>query len=468
MSGDAGAARVGPLVEGPVLPTLVRLAAPTTAVLVAQALVGVAETWYVSFLGRDALAGVSLVLPIFMLMTMMSNGGIGSGVASAAARAVGAGRPRDADAVALHAVLLGLGLGAIFTVGAWLAGPPLYRALGGEKESLAAALAYSNALFAGSVPFWIVNLLAAALRGAGDVRLPAKVTLAGAAIIVAVSPALVFGFGPIPALGVAGAGGAVALYYVGAAAFLLRRLGSGRSTLRIAFGPPRRRHLADILRVGLPTAASAIQPNLTVVVLTGAVGRFGVDALAAYGTASRLDYLLVPVLFGLGSAVLTMVGVNVGAGQIERARRVAWVGSYVAFAGAGAVGLVAALTPASWLGLFSQEPSIVAIGALYLRWVAPLYGLFGAGFVMSFAAQGAARALVPLLAGTARMAVAAGLGAFAVARFGAGLSTLFVFVALSTVVYAGIALGAALSGRIFREPAPDAPVVDASPHPAEG
>ncbi|HEU4537189.1 MAG TPA: MATE family efflux transporter, partial [Polyangiaceae bacterium] len=435
------------------------------AVLVAQAAVGVAETWYVSFLGRDALAGVSLVLPIFMLMTMLSNGGVGSGVASAAARAVGAGRPRDADAVALHAVLLGLGLGAAFTAGAWLGGPRLYRALGGEGASLEVALAYSNALFAGSVPFWIVNLLAAALRGAGDVRLPAKVTLAGAAVVVAASPALVFGLGPIPALGAAGAGVAVALYYVGAAAFLLRRLGSGRSTLRLAFGPPRRRHLADIARVGLPTAVSAVQPNLTVVVLTGAVGHFGVDALAAYGTASRLDYVLVPVLFGLGSAVLTMVGVNVGAGRIERARRVAWVGALVAFAGAGAVGLAAAFAPAIWLGLFSREPAVVATGALYLRWVAPLYGLFGAGFVMGFAAQGAARALYPLLAGTARMAVAAGLGAFAVTRLGAGLSTLFALVALSTLAYAGITLAAVLSGRVFREPAPAEPVADAGPPP---
>src|SRR6059036_1896226 len=78
------------MLEGPI--------APTVAVLVAQTLVGVAETFYVSFLGTEALAGVALVFPVLMLMQMMSNGGVGGGVASAIARAIGAGRRADADA----------------------------------------------------------------------------------------------------------------------------------------------------------------------------------------------------------------------------------------------------------------------------------------------------------------------------------------------------------------------------------
>src|SRR3954454_17597536 len=167
------------LLTAPILPTLLRLALPTVTVLVAQTAVGIAETYYVGFLGTDALAGVALVFPIFMLMTTMSNGGLGSGVASAIARAVGAGRQHDADALVFHSVVLAIIAGALFSGGILWGGPALYSALGGRGQSLAAALQYSNYLFAGSVAVWIVNLLAAALRGSGNVKVPALVTLIG-------------------------------------------------------------------------------------------------------------------------------------------------------------------------------------------------------------------------------------------------------------------------------------------------
>ncbi len=444
------------VVDGPVLSTMIKLATPTVLVLVAQSLVGVAETWYVSFLGSDALAGASLVFPIVMLMTMMSNGGLGSGVASALARALGAGRREDANALVWHAVVIAGGAGLLFTALAWWLGPPLYRALGGSGGALDAAVSYSQILFAGSIPIWIVNLLAAALRGAGNVKLPAKVTLVGSAIVVAVSPALIFGLGPIPAMGIAGAGLATVLFYVGAAAYLLRRLSASGLSVRLTRSSLRAPLLRDVLRVGLPTAMSTVQPSLTVIVLTGTVGLFGTQAIAGYGMASRLDYLLVPVLFGISSAVLTMVGMNVGAKSFERARRVAWTGAALGFAVAGSVGLVVAVAPTSWLHIFSHDPSVVEPGASYLRWVAPAYGLFGAGFVLSFASQGAARVLWPFLAGTARLVVAAGGGFLAVRCFGASLTVLFLLVGASMVAFFGVIATALSAGSALRAPVSDA------------
>src|SRR3984893_3786513 len=130
------------LLTGPILRTLLKLGWPTIVVLVVQTLVGVAETYWVSFLGTAALAGVTLVFPISMLMTMMSNGGIGGGVASAVGRAVGAGRRHDADALLMHALLLAVGFGLLFTAGVLLLGPALYRALGGQGATLDAAVEY--------------------------------------------------------------------------------------------------------------------------------------------------------------------------------------------------------------------------------------------------------------------------------------------------------------------------------------
>jgi putative MATE family efflux protein len=434
------------LLKGPIASTILRLSLPTAAVLVVQTLVGVAETYFVSFLGTEALAGVALVFPVLMLMQMMANGGIGGGVAAAVARAVGAGREADATALVLHALVLGVALGLVFMVVVFVGGPALYRALGGEGAALAAALDYSNAIFAGAILLWVTALLAAALRGAGNVRAPARITFVGALVLLPLSPVLIFGLGPLPALGVTGAGIAVALYYAGAAAVLLRHLLAGRASVGLARAPLQRRLFVDILGVGALSAVGTVQANLTVALVTGAAGLYGTTAIAGYGIASRLDYLLIPLLFGLGTGALTMAGAAVGAGDVVRARRVAWTAAAVGGGAVGLLGVFVALVPEAWAGIFTDDPAVLATASQYLRIVAPFYVLFGGGYMLYFASQGAGRILVPVLAGTARLAIAGFAGWLAAAAFGIGLGGLFAIVAAASVAFAFICV-LAVRGR---------------------
>ena len=435
--------------NGSILSTMLRLAWPTVIVLVVQTFVGVAETYFVSFLGTDALAGVALVFPVLMLMQMMSNGGVGGGVASAVARALGAGRRDDADALGLHALVLAVAFGFLFTAAELLGGRVLYRLLGGEGNALAAATAYADVVFSGAILVWVVSLLAAALRGGGNTVVPAMVTLGGVFVLLPLSPALIFGFGPLPRLGVAGAGVAVVIYYLAAAVALILFMRTRRSVVHLRFDLRRIewRLLVDVLRVGGLSALGTIQSNLTVVLVTGAVGLFGTDAIAGYGIASRLDYVLIPLLFGLGTAVLTMVGTNIGAGQLARAQHIAWIGALLAAAITETIGLAAAVVPYAWLGLFSSEPAVLATGALYLRVVGPSYGFFGLGLMLYFAGQGAGRVVWPVLAGTARLTVAALIGWLAVAGFGASLGLLFSIVAVSSLTFGAITAAALWIGR---------------------
>jgi putative MATE family efflux protein len=423
---------------------MLRLALPTVVVLVVQTFVGIAETYFVSFLGTDALAGVALVFPVLMLMQMMSNGGIGGGVASAVARALGGGRKEDADALTCHALALALAFGLVFTGAEFLGGPTLYRALGGERGALAAALAYADVVFSGAILVWIVSLLAAALRGAGNTVVPAAVTFGGVFILLPLSPLLIFGWGPFPRLGIAGAGFAVVIYYLAGTLALVAYMRSSRSTLRLSLDLRRLewRLFRDVLRVGGLSAIGTIQANLTVVLVTGAVGLFGTDAIAGYGIASRLDYVLIPLLFGLGTAALTMVGVNIGAAQVARAQRIAWMGAIVAAGFTEAIGLAVAAFPRGWLGLFTSDPAVIATGSLYLRTVAPFYGIFGIGMLLYFAGQGAGRVLWPVLAGTTRLFVAAAGGWFVVAALGGPLGALFVTIAVATLAFGGLTAGA--------------------------
>src|SRR6202000_618299 len=177
------------------------------------------------------------------------------------------------------------------------------------------------------------------LRGSGNVRVPALVTLIGAIVTIPASPMLIFGLGPFPRLVISGAGLAFGLYYTAAMLFLLRYMASGRSGLTFRVGPLRWKLFADILKVGVPTALNAMLTNLTVILVTGAVGLFGTSALAGYGWASRPGYTLIPLLCGVGTATLTMVGVNMGAGQGARARKIGWVSGLVGLLLTGTIGL---------------------------------------------------------------------------------------------------------------------------------
>jgi putative MATE family efflux protein len=379
-------------------------------------------------------------------MQMMSYGAIGGGVSSAVARALGGNRSDEAAALAWHALILACVIGLIFTVGALAGGPSLYRAIGGATATLEAALTYSNIVFAGSAPLWIVALLSSALRGAGDVKIPALVTLAGAVILVPLSPALIFGWGPLPRLGIAGAGTAVAIYYVLAALALIGYMRSPLSPLKLSIVRLDRRLFKEVLGVGLLSAIGTVQVNLTVACITGVVGLFGSDAIAGYGIASRLDYLQIPLLFGLGTAVVTMVGVNVGADQMARAHRIAWIGAAIATGFTELLGLFVAIYPRVWLALFSDEPAVLAVGTLYLRTVAPVYGAIGLGMMLYFASQGAKRVLWPVLAGTVRMLVAALVGWYVVAGLGGDLAALFRTVAAAAILFGSITAAAMLAG----------------------
>jgi putative MATE family efflux protein len=458
------------LLEDPIVPTLLRLAAPNVVVMAIQAVVSAAEAVFVGWLGPEALAGVSLVFPLIMLMQTMSAGGMGGGVASAVARALGAGRRQDADALAWHALLIAVAMGALFTTGALWSGPLLYRALGGIGAALTAALAYSNVVFAGAIAFWVFNILASVVRGAGNMLLPAGIVVGGAAVTLSFSPALIVGWGPLPRLGVVGAATALVTYYTAGSLVLLGYLASGQSLVRLSVAGLRIRWalLWDILRVGLPGSLNTIQANLTVVLLTGLVGPFGTFALAGYGMGARLEYLQIPLVFGLGSALVTMVGTNVGAGQVARAQRIAWLGAAMAGAVTGGIGLAAAVFPRAWLGLFSQHPDVLGVGTTYLHRVGPAYGFMGLGLALYFASQGTGRVLWPLVAGFGRLLTAAVGGWLAIHWLGGSLPGLFLAIALSLAVFGmtvAVAIGADAWGSrgAIIQTAPEAARRDRSP-----
>ncbi len=439
------------LLEAPIGRTILRLALPNIVVMAIQAGIGLVETYFIAKLGTNALAGLALVFPVQMLFVMITAGAMGGGILSAVSRALGSARTDDANALVWQSIWIALVLGLVTTIVMLAAGNVLYSAMGGRGEALAAALVYSHVVFAGAIPLWLYNSLAAVIRGTGNMLVPALVTAIGAIILIPLSPLLIFGFGPVRGFGIAGGAMAVVAFYVVGSAIFAAYIWSGRGVLQPARTPQRFRWTLSrgVLKIGALSSIVSTTTNLAIAIATALVGVYGSAAVAGFGTAVRLEYLLVPLVFGLGTPVASMVGTSIGAGQNKRALRVAWTGAAIAGGLTGAIGAAAALYPQGWLSLFGDDATMNAVGSQYLRIVGPFYGFFGIGLALYFASQGAGRVGWAMGASLLRVAVAA-FGGLAVVRWGAGIDGVFAALAAGLAIYGILNIVAVASGVWFR------------------
>jgi Na+-driven multidrug efflux pump len=197
--------------------------------------------------------------------------------------------------------------------------------------------------------------------------------------------------------------------YSGCAMFLFWYLNSNRARVPLDFSTARLRwnDFRDILRVGALACVSPVQSILTALILTRLVSSYGTETLAGFGIGARLEFLLIPVAFGVGVTCVSMVGIAIGAGDVDRARRVAWTGGFYAGALVGVIGLIVAIWPDHWSTLFTNDRGVLSAASAYFTWAAPTYALYGIGLCLFFASQGAGKMLWPVLAGSVRFAVIA-------------------------------------------------------------
>src|ERR1700730_3801884 len=283
--------------------------------------------------------------------------------------------------------------------------------------------------------------------------LPRVVSVGSVIAHILISPVLIFGWGPVPALGPAGAGWGLIVPFGAGSLVLLAYLRSSRSlvTLRFHGVPLQWRLFAEILKVGVPGLVNVMITNLSVVLLTGIAGHLGREAAIGYAMGARLEYILIPLAFGFGTAIVAMVGTNWGAGQYRRAREIGWTGAATVAALCGTIGLVVAFQPGLGIVLFSDDADVARLGTLYLHIVGPAYLCFGLGLGLFYVMQGLGRGVAAMNANAVRMIVSAGGGLVAVYWFDLGVAGFFAAVAAGFCVYAALLVRA-----VFGVKAPDA------------
>jgi Na+-driven multidrug efflux pump len=285
-----------------------------------------------------------------------------------------------------------------------------------------------------------MNALMSVIRGTGNMFVPALVSCGSVVLMLPLSPCLIFGLGPFPALGVAGSAVSLLVTYVAGTIVLAWYILSGRCVVKFASTTLRWRTFVAILGIGAAGTVVSLLINLTASVNNALVSSLGgAGAVAGYGTAARLEFLLIPLAFGLGAPLVAMVGTNIGAGNRQRAQKIVLIGGAVAFGVTETIGIFAALFPEGWIGLFTKDATAIAVGSDYLRIVGPAFGFFGLGIGMYFALLGANLLFWPIVGAVLRSAIALCGGAIAALWFGS-LQAMFIVLALALFVSGTIPL----------------------------
>jgi putative MATE family efflux protein len=400
-------------------------------------------------IGTAALGGFAFVFPFVILMQTLAAGGIGGGIAAAVARATGRKSRTDAHDLAVHGLIIALVFGSAFTVVMIGFGRPIFRVLAsargvGDAASIDAATTYATGFFAGAVVTWILQALASTFRGLGDAAFPGRWMLMSSLMQMPLGYLLTFGVGEFAGLGIIGIGLAAPAAQCFALIILMRRIRRdvGGLSLRPTGTSLRYANFRDILRVGLMSSLISVFSSATTLFVTAFVAPYGVAALAGYGLGSRLEYFLIPLTFGIGSALTVLVGQAIGRGDLFQARRIALTGATVAFLLCGTVGVLAYLTPETWADLFTSDPAVRDATVAYLRYLGPSYAFFGLGLSLSFALQGAAQVGIPVCAAILRPVIisVAVLAGFIQTLFGLYAVAAAAIVAYGVINFAGFLL----------------------------
>ncbi len=426
------------LLAMPPLRAILSLAMPTTFVMAVAAASNVLSTWYVSRLGADAIAAVSLVFPISLLATTAMAGGLGAGAASAIARALGGGHKVEAGVLAWHALALSIVAGVLFGLGMIVAGRMVFALMGGRGDVLDMATLFAQVLFGGASITFVGAMFDSIMRGEGNMRVPAIWSSTSLVLQMLITPVLMFTAG----LGLIGSALAVLVSQLATTVPRVLWVFGGRAVVRPTLHGRRATldSTMEILRVGVPAALSTCISNLGIMVMTGVLARLGEPDLVAYGLGTRLDFVLLSLAYGFGAALLTLVGMAAGARRHDLVWGYAVRTAVICVVLLAIPGMILSWRPELWIGLFTDSPGIHAVGAEYFRLIGPSYPFMGAGMVCAFAFQALGRATTPLVLMTVRM-VGVLAGAIVCTQwFGLGERSVFATIALGNVIGATVLL----------------------------
>lgn len=398
--------RKAKLTEGSVGRHLVKMTVPMLLGISTMMAQGLIDAWFLGRVGDEALAAFSFGFPILMIITSVAIG-LGAGTSSVVARAIGADNHRRARRLATDSLLLSFIITASMAAVGVMTIDPLFKLLGAPADMIPMIRTFMTILYTG-VPFLVVGMVGtSSMRATGDTVLPGKIMICGAILNVILDPIFIFGIGPIPAMGLNGAATAALLargtMFFGTLYFLVYRLDL------VSFNKPDPAELKqswkDILHVGLPAAGTNAIIPVAMTVITAMIARYGHEAVAGFGVASRIESLVLVVFYALSSVIGPFVGQNLSAGKEQRIQQALRLCAIFSMAIALVIALLLATASGFLPRLFSDNPDVNNVTRLFLL-IAPVsYGAYGIVMVMNAAFNGLGKPMPAVYVSVTRMII---------------------------------------------------------------
>ncbi|MDH3439227.1 MAG: MATE family efflux transporter [Gammaproteobacteria bacterium] len=394
------------LTEGSVGRHLIAMAVPVLFGIFTMMLQAFIDMYFIGRVGVRELAALSFAFPVLMVVTSVAIG-LGAGTSSVVARAIGANNHRRARRLATDSLILSFGITAVMSCIGVLTIGPLFRLLGAPEDMIPLIAGYMNILYTG-VPFVVVGMVAmSSMRATGDTRLPSMLMVLASVTNIILDPILIFGIGPVPAMGLNGAAMAALLsrlsIFIGAV-YLMKT----RQDL-VTFNKPDKKELlsswGDILHVGIPAAGTnAIIPVATGVI-TAMLAQYGPEAVAGFGVASRVESLTLVMFYALSAVIGPFVGQNVSANRPDRIFQALWFCTIFCIGSGLLIALALALS-GEWIPtLFSDDTQVTGVATLFLKIVPISYGAYGMVMVMNASFNGMGKPMPAVHISVARMVV---------------------------------------------------------------
>lgn len=367
---------------------------------------GLIDTWFLGQVGDRELAAFGFGFPVLMIVTSVAIG-LAAGTSSVVARAIGAGDYRRARRLATDSLFLGFLITLVICAIGILTINPMFRLLGAPEDMLPMIRSFMTILYSG-VPFVVVGMIGmASMRATGDTRLPSMLMVMAAILNVALDPILIFGVGPIPAMGLDGAATAAliarATIFVGTIYLMRFRLDM------LSFNKPDpvelRKSWRDILHVGIPAAGTNAIVPLGAVLVTAMIARLGTDAVAGFGVATRIEAMMLVIFYAMSSIIGPFVGQNFAAGRERRILRALWLCTLFCLAAGMVIAGILALLSDVLPRLFSDSEAVMEVTKLFL-WIVPIsYGTYGMVMVMNASFNGLGKPMPAVWISVARILV---------------------------------------------------------------
>ena len=407
------------LIELPFTKIFFKLAIPNLYSTLIAAVTVIFDLWYIGQIGVSELAGVAYIFPIYMLTSMLSNGAFGGAISGAVARAFGSRNIFQAECVFRSAILIACLGSLIMMLIFFLLAESFFIYFNIDKEVAISALSYGNILLGGIFLIWLFNIIISVTRGSGNTLVPAyswsivlifhiviactNFNFENGTIILVKNIKLfneVFIFSALQWSVISLLSGyfvgiifVIGFYYFGKHSFSLNL----RDVLKFD-------GIIKLIKSGSLASCQSIMTIVLALFCTTVISNFGTNWTAGFGIAIRLELLLIPIIFGIGGALIAIVGANVGAKKFSRAITMTWKGTFFSVFIVGFIGLFFSIYPDLWSAFFTDNAEIKETSKLYLKVVAPFYAFFALGLGLYFTCQAFNTLLWPVIGTFIRMA----------------------------------------------------------------